>query len=259
MVSNALIGKPRLKDKPDFDAIWAKRGSGFTTAFSRATTSHSAALVAIVSAWRGMTPNHLTVLSCLAGVAAFIIAFFLPTGQPVISVIVLFVVAELAFVLDCADGNLARGTNSATRFGGYFDHTLDVVSQTCALAAIFVFAYRTGLASNNASLAHAALIIGFVFLLVREARHFAVHLFQEMFSPERAPAGSSHTMATAVTLLKSLHTYQASMLAVLVYLASPIASLVIFGIQAGLLVISILRHIGRARRLGSKISAHEEH
>ncbi len=248
-----------MKDKPDFNAIWAKRGAGFTTAFSRVTTSHSAALVAFVSSWLGMRPNHLTLLSCLAGVAAFIIAFFLPTGQPVISVIVLFVVAELVFVLDCADGILARGTNSTTRFGGYFDHTLDVISQTCALAAIFVFAYRAGLASNNAEFAHAALIIGFLFLLAREARHFAVHLFQEMFSQERAPLGSSLIMATAVTLLKSLHTYQVSMLAVLVYLASPIASLVIFGIQAGLLVISMLRHIGRARRLGSSISADEEH
>ena len=66
-------------------------------------------------------------------------------------------------------------------------------------------------------------------------------------------------MATAMTLLKSLYTYQASMLAVLVYLASPIASLVFFGIQAGLLLISMLRHIDRARRLGSNISAHEEH
>ena len=248
-----------MKDKPDFNAIWAKRGAGFETAFSRTTTSHSAALVAFVSSWLGMTPNHLTLLSCLAGVAAFIIAFLLPTGQPVISVIVLFVVAELVFVLDCADGILARGTNSTTRFGSYFDHTLDVVSQTCGLAAIFVFAYRAGLASNNTEFAQAALIIGFLFLLAREARNTAVHLYHEMFSPERAPLDSSHTVATAVSVLKSLHTYQVSMMAVLVYLASPIASLVIYGMQAALLTISTFRHIGRARRLGSSISAHEEH
>jgi phosphatidylglycerophosphate synthase len=248
-----------LKDKPDFSAVWANRGAGFTTAFSRVTTSHSAALVAFVSACLGMRPNHLTVLSCLAGVAAFTIAFFLPTGRVVNSVIVLFVVAELVFVIDCADGILARVTNSTTRFGGYFDHTLDVVGQTCALAAIFVFAYRAGLASNNAEFAHAALIIGFLFLLAREARHFAVHLFQEMFSQEPAPLGSSVTMAIAATLLKSLLTYQASMLAVLVYLASPMASLVIYGMQAALLIISVFRHIGRARRLGSSMSADEEH
>ncbi len=251
--------KPRLEDKPDFNAIWAKRGAGFETAFSRATTSHSAALVAFVSSWLGMTPNHLTLLSCLAGVAAFIIAFLLPTGQPVISVIVLFVIAELVFVLDCADGILARGTNSTTRFGGYLDHTLDVVSQTCGLAAIFVFAYRSGLASNNAEFAHAALIVGFLFLLARNTRHFAVLLYHEMFSTERVPLSSSHTMAAAETVLKSLHTYQVSMLAVLVYLASPIASLVIYGMQAALLTISVFRHIGRARRLESSISADEEH
>jgi phosphatidylglycerophosphate synthase len=246
-----------LKDKPDFNAIWAKRGTGFDTAFNRVTTSHSAAVVAFASSRLGMTPNHLTLLSCLAGISAFTIAIFLPTGQPVISVIVIFIFAELVFVLDCADGILARGTNTATRFGGYFDHTLDVVSQTCGLAAIFVFAYRAGLASNDSYFSHAALIMGFLFLLIREARHVAVHFYHEMFSPEHDPLGSSHTMATAVTALKGLHTYQASMVAVLVYLVSPIATLVIFGLQVPFLMVSILRHIDRARRLGSNISVQE--
>jgi phosphatidylglycerophosphate synthase len=247
-----------LRNKSYAGAIWAKRGAGFDTTFSRVTISHSAALVAIAASFLGMTPNHLTLLSCLAGIAAFITAFLLPTDQPVISILVLFVIASFAFVLDCADGILARGTNRATRFGGFFDHTLDVVTQTCGLAAIFVFAYRSGLASNNTEFANAALVTGFIFLLIREARNFSIHLYQATFSPKRVARNLPRIAAIATGVIKSLLTYQFSMLAVLVYLASPIASFAMFGVQTAVIFVSLVRCIGRARRLESSMSADGE-
>lgn len=247
-----------MRNKSDAIAIWAKRGAGFDTAFSRATTSHSAALVAIVASWLGMTPNQLTLLSCFTGVTTFITAFVLPTDQPLFSVLVLFVIATFAFVFDCADGILARGTNRATRFGGFFDHTLDVVTQTCGLAAIFVFAYRSGLASNNTEFAHAALIIGFLFLLTREARNFSIHLYHATFSPERPTRNFSRTVATAVAVIKSLLTYQFSMLAVLAYLASPVASFTLFGMQTAVLFVSLVRCIGRAWHLESSMTTERD-
>lgn len=243
-----------LRNKPDIRAIWAKRGAGFDTAFSRATTSHAAALVAIGASLLGMTPNHLTLLSCLTGITAFITSFLLPTDQPVVSILVLFVISTFAFVLDCADGILARGTSRATRFGGFFDHTLDVVTQTCGLAAIFVFAYRSGRAFNDTEFAHMALITGFLFLLIREARNFSIHLYQATFSPQYATHNFPPAIAAAMGALKSLLTYQFSMLAVLAYLASPAVSFAMFGMQTAVLFISLLRCIFRARRLDSGIS-----
>lgn len=249
-----------MTKRSDAAAIWGKRGAGFDTAFSRITVSHIAAIVAMAASRLGITPNQLTLLSCLTGIMALITAALLPTDQPVTSVLVIFTIATFAFVLDCADGILARGTNRATRFGGFFDHTLDVVTDTCGLAAIFVFAYRSGLASNDLGTAHAALITGFIFLLIREARSFSIHLYHATFSPERAIARNiPRVAAAAMEVIKSLLTYQFSMLAVLAYLASPDASFFLFWMQTVVLSVSFVRSIGKAYRLEHSLPADSKH
>lgn len=242
------MGSRALKSGSDLKAIWARRREGFETAFSRTTMSHAGAFVAMAAALMGLTPNHLTLLSCLTGVSAFVTAFFLPTDQPTASVLALFTAGMFAFVLDCADGILARGTGQITRFGGFFDHTLDAITQTCGLAAIFVFSYRSGLASGNTEFAHAALIIGFLFLLIREARNFAVHLYIASFPQKPAKGHSPIWVAVAAETIKSIPTYQFSMLAILAHIASPAACYSLFIVQTMVLFASFVRCIGRARR-----------
>lgn len=244
-----------MTKRSDAAAIWGKRGAGFDTSFSRMTTSHVAALVAIIASFLGMTPNHLTLLSCLTGLAAFVVSFVVPLDEPVVSVLTIFVVATFAFVLDCADGILARGTSQATRFGGFLDHTLDVVTQTCGLSAFFVFAYRSALNSGDIECAQATIVFGFIFLLVREARNFSIHLYQATFSPETGPRNHPRAIAIAVGVAKSPLTYQFSMLAILAYLVSPFASFAMFGMQTLVLLVSLLRCIDRAGRLDIKSSA----
>ena len=116
-----------------------------------------------------MIPTRPTSTPC-GRVAGFLAAFVLPAGTPAVSIAVIVILAELAFVLDCADGLLARVTGKATPFGDLLDHTLDIASQSFALGAIFVYAHRAGLAEQDFGLAGAALAIGFLFLVARSTR-----------------------------------------------------------------------------------------
>lgn len=78
----------------------------------------------------GIRPNHLTVLGLVltSGVAVIIGLGYTFIG----GILVLFVTA-----LDTLDGSLARATGQVTRFGAFFDATLDRYADLVLLAALF--------------------------------------------------------------------------------------------------------------------------
>ena len=233
-----------MNPKPGFEQYWSSRGDGYGTAINRWATSHAAALVAYGSARLGLTPNQVTLMSLVCGMVGFLLAFGLPVSQPVISISVIVILAELTFILDCADGLLARATDTATPCGEYIDHTLDIASQSCALSAFFVFAYRAELSLQNPGLANAAPVVGFLFLAARITRHTAIHLSGSLFGPQTTAQRSKRSILSR--LLTNLLEYQVSMLAVVTYLLSPTASLAIFGAQALMCAAAVARRIVRA-------------
>jgi phosphatidylglycerophosphate synthase len=234
-----------MSPKPGFEQFWSSRGDGYETAVNRWATSHAAALVAYTGARLGLTPNQVTLLSLVCGVVGFLLAFALPVDRPEISIAVIVIFAELAFILDCADGLLARVTDTATPYGKFIDHTLDIASQSCALGAIFVYAYRAGLSLQNPELANGALVVGFVFLLARATRHTAIHLSDSLFGRPMQPSKGK----TLNSLLTNLLEYQASMIAVVAYLVSPLACLAMFGAQTLLCAAAVTRRLVRAINL----------
>jgi len=72
-----------------------------------------------------ITPNQLTCLSFLSGLGA---AFIFFQGRPRLF-LVAGVLAQLASIIDCADGMLARVRGQASRFGAYLDLVLDRVME----------------------------------------------------------------------------------------------------------------------------------
>ena len=71
-----------------------------------------------------ITPNQVTLISCLAGVAA---AATLSLGSwP--ALIVGALLLQLSIVVDCADGQLARAKGLTSQWGEVFDHTSDDLS-----------------------------------------------------------------------------------------------------------------------------------
>lgn len=84
----------------------------------------------------GMTANMATLLGFLlnAGVAAVI-----ASGHPRIGGVLLLI----ASAFDMVDGAIARATGSASRFGGFFDSTLDRYSEIVVYVGMMVWLNET--------------------------------------------------------------------------------------------------------------------
>ncbi len=76
-----------------------------------------------------LTPNFVSILSFLVGIAAAVMAGLIEDVW--YGGLVLLVGTQLAYILDCADGVLARGTGSTTAFGAILDKTLDGIAMLC--------------------------------------------------------------------------------------------------------------------------------
>ncbi len=84
----------------------------------------------------GLTANMATLLGFLlnAGVAAVI-----ASGHPRIGGVLLLV----ASAFDMVDGAIARATNSVSKFGGFFDSTLDRYSEIVVYVGLLVWLNQT--------------------------------------------------------------------------------------------------------------------
>jgi CDP-diacylglycerol--glycerol-3-phosphate 3-phosphatidyltransferase len=85
----------------------------------------------------GMTANMATIVGFLlnAGVAAVI-----ASGHPRIGGVLLL----LASAFDMVDGAIARATNSVSKFGGFFDSTVDRYSEIVVYVGLLIWLNQTG-------------------------------------------------------------------------------------------------------------------
>jgi hypothetical protein len=89
----------------------------------------------------GVTPNQLTLLS----VAVFAVSAGLLVGMPSYAGgLVAVGVLELSYLLDCADGMLARHKKTASTQGHLFDFFTDEIKAVLLAGAIGVRLWRTG-------------------------------------------------------------------------------------------------------------------
>lgn len=79
--------------------------------------------IAYFSGSLGLSPNHLTSLSLLLVVLG--LALLVTVELSLIVVIVVFGIMAVAYLLDCADGQLARVTEQSSKFGAWYDHVSD--------------------------------------------------------------------------------------------------------------------------------------
>jgi CDP-diacylglycerol--glycerol-3-phosphate 3-phosphatidyltransferase len=85
----------------------------------------------------GMTANMATLVGLgLNAIVAIIIAF----GYPVVGGVLLLV----ASAFDMVDGAIARATNSVSKFGGFFDSTLDRYSEIVVYVGLLIWLNQTG-------------------------------------------------------------------------------------------------------------------
>jgi phosphatidylglycerophosphate synthase len=135
---------PEVRSAPtaaDFYAV--NRDGGL---FSEAISQHIGAHIAVAAHKRGLAPTVLTVtnlaIGCLVSFAVIATADPVADGRMwawPIGVLAL-VGWQIAYALDCADGQLARVTGQTSAAGGRIDVLCDVAAQIALVAALAAIA-----------------------------------------------------------------------------------------------------------------------
>ncbi|MEO6600752.1 MAG: CDP-alcohol phosphatidyltransferase family protein [Polyangiaceae bacterium] len=91
----------------------------------------------LVSALQGtrITPNQVTISAVFVALASVALLLFVPGYVGLILAVVVF---EFSYVLDCADGMLARWRGIASPVGHLLDFLMDELKAFCLLAAVAV-------------------------------------------------------------------------------------------------------------------------
>jgi phosphatidylglycerophosphate synthase len=125
---------------PSFaDFYRVNRGGGL---YSEAVSQRLGALVAVAAARLGLRPTTLTLANLVLGLAVAT-AVITRAGSWSTWVGVLALVGwQVAYVLDCSDGQLARVTGQGSAAGARIDILCDVASQIALVAALSTVAWH---------------------------------------------------------------------------------------------------------------------
>ena len=130
------IEELRGLDEDDVALEAAVKGSdGFFTTFFVSTWSRYAARFAARMGW---TPNAISVVSMLIGIAAA--GAFATGSRP--GMVAGALLAYLAFAADCVDGQLARYTRQFSKLGAWLDSVLDRAKEYVIFAGLALGASR---------------------------------------------------------------------------------------------------------------------
>ncbi len=121
---------------------------------------------------RGWTPNAVTAVSLLLGLVA---AALVLTGRPA-GWVVAAVVLQLALVVDCVDGEIARFTRRFSALGAWLDGVGDRAKEYAVLAALGAVAVREGSPGWTVAIAAMALVT---------ARHLEDYAYVDRLRPAR--------------------------------------------------------------------------
>lgn len=156
--------------------------------FTRRVNRTAGATMAVLLFSTSVTPNAVSVAGFVVHVAAAFLVATASTPLPVLTWILALVLWQLAFSLDCTDGQLARSRGTATPFGEWLDIFLDVITHVLVYGALTVYVVRAlELSGVEASLLTAAVV--------------GLHLFQLFTSWKRGVLGSAPAVARPRGLL----------------------------------------------------------
>jgi phosphatidylglycerophosphate synthase len=136
------VTAPRLRD---FLAL--NRGGGL---YSEAVSQPFGSAIALTAARIGLTPTALTLINLVLGLAASVTVVVLAPRMAAGAVpawavgLGALVAWQVAYALDCADGQLARATGQASASGARLDVLCDVAAHIALVTALasVAFAYR---------------------------------------------------------------------------------------------------------------------
>ncbi len=242
-MSAAIENKP-VKQALTLRDFWDRRNLSSDLLIERLTSNNLSIGLAFVAHRLGMSANMISVGGGVFGVLTFLAAIVLPVDMPTLSVITIFALCQFTFLLDCADGQLARVTDTASKYGSFLDRSFDLVSTSLQYAAFFAYIHRYFMSIGNIPLAEITLLFGLVFVLGSVASFFTWQLFSLTF-PERYE--NTKLKENYLTIfLKNIMDHQFFIFNIIVYVVSPVASLFIISLQLILRVTVYFRYLRRA-------------
>jgi len=121
--------------------------------WSRLVFERVGGLIAYACARLGVRPNAVTPVGGACGVAGAVLLGAATTPRRALAGGLLL---ALAYCLDCADGQLARATGSATAAGAWLDVTVDAVVTSFVAVSVSVALLSNGVSPTGSLLAAAA-------------------------------------------------------------------------------------------------------
>lgn len=114
-------------------------------AWTRVVSQRIGAVAAVVAVRRGISPSAVTIASLLTGLATSAAALWLAGEVRWLAGAVAFVGWQLAYGLDCADGQVARATGTSSTAGARLDVTADFATKLGIVVALAPSALAAGL------------------------------------------------------------------------------------------------------------------
>ena len=225
--------------------FWKARNLESHLLIERLTANNLSIGLAFAGHRLGMSANMLSVGSGLFGIVALLAAIVLPVEMPTLSVVTIFALCQFAFLLDCADGQLARVTGTASVYGAFLDKAFDFISMPLQYAAVFVYAYRHYTSVGMTPVAEAVLLFGFVFILGSLARFYTSQALYFEF-PNKYERTKIEDGYIAI-FIKNFMDHQTSIINILIALISPVICLSVFCLQLLLRLAAFMRYLRRAR------------
>lgn len=236
-----------MTESISFARFWAGRDHKDLLLIDRAFTYQISIFIAFLAYRMRVTPNQLSIGACCLGTLTGISALFLDTENAIWSIMVIYGLAQSAYILDCADGQLARCTNQTSAFGAFLDHGLDIFSATLAFGGFFAYLYRYYINSGDPLFSNISLFVGFYLILSHTSRFFVSEKFIDLSKNHDFQEKSQDNLF--IIVLKSLIDHQFSLFTILIFLISPIMCFVIFALQASFRLLAYFRYFLRAYRL----------
>jgi phosphatidylglycerophosphate synthase len=115
--SSTVVGSINLR------TFWARRNEVFSHPWTMAVNEPLGAILAYAAYLVHLSPNQVTILSLLASTLGAAAYYYLPGTYS--ASLVLLLLFQVAYGLDCADGQLARRTNTCSSFGKWLDIAVD--------------------------------------------------------------------------------------------------------------------------------------
>ena len=227
--------------------FWARRHDCVTLFIDRKVAYNLAVPIAYGSARARLTPNQVSLASGVTAFVAFLLGISLPPDQVLVPILLIYGTSQLSYVFDCADGQLARVTGTKSKFGDFFDKSIDITAFTLMFGGYFAYLYRYLMAVGDSEAAARWLLLGFFFLLARTSRFAVWQRFEAEYGAEGAERATSD--GWIVVVLKNFMEMQVSLFGMLLFPFAPELAYALFAMQTVILAAVYARYFFRAKDL----------